>query len=107
MKENVVSSHHKDSLVTWKREKIPSKPFVWKASKLPLEWKWIESVEFYCEQNHHKASPHKDNVPHVLFDYHSECKGGNTKNLEKLRQKCRKQLEDFGFFAAHGNDIVK
>ena len=57
-------------------------------------------------QNHHKASVHVQDVPHILFDYHSECRGGNTRNLIKLRDQLKKQLTSFGYFHYSGRDIT-
>lgn len=44
-------------------------------------------------------------MPHVVFDYHQECRGGNQANLAKLRQKVEQQLQEFGYYHANGNDI--
>ena len=57
-------------------------------------------------QNHHKASYHSQDVPLVMFDYHTECRGGNTKHLVKLRDKVKKQLNDFGFFHCNADTIT-
>ncbi|XP_015607429.1 synaptojanin-1 [Cephus cinctus] len=56
-------------------------------------------------QTHHNLSQHKD-VPHILFDYHQECRGGNTKNLSKLKAKVEKYLESFSLFYAIGNNVI-
>ncbi|XP_012277310.1 synaptojanin-1 [Orussus abietinus] len=56
-------------------------------------------------QSHHTTSRHKD-VPHILFDYHQECRGGNTKNLSKLKAKMEKYLEAFSLFYALGNAVI-
>ena len=60
-------------------------------------------------KNHHKASSHADDVPHIAFDYHNECRGGNVKNLEKLKRKLLKPLVDFGIFHScnYGEEIIK
>lgn len=55
-------------------------------------------------QSHHNNSQHTD-VPHIIFDYHQECRGGNSKNLSKLREITLKYLEEFGFFYAVGEQI--
>lgn len=61
-------------------------------------------------QTHHNMSRHKD-VPHIIFDYHQECRGGNMKNLSKLKAKVEKYLESFSgeslepFYAA-GNTVI-
>ncbi|CAL7946456.1 unnamed protein product [Xylocopa violacea] len=56
-------------------------------------------------QTHHNMSEHKD-VPHILFDYHQECRGGNMRNLSKLKAKVEKYLESFSLFYAAGNTII-
>ncbi|XP_043495693.1 synaptojanin-1 isoform X1 [Polistes fuscatus] len=56
-------------------------------------------------QTHHNMSEHKD-VPHILFDYHQECRGGNLKNLSKLKAKVEKYLESFSLFYAAGKNVI-
>ncbi|XP_043464476.1 synaptojanin-1 [Leptopilina heterotoma] len=56
-------------------------------------------------QTHHSMSRHK-NVPHILFDYHQECRGGNNKNLSKLKAKIEKYLESFSLFYAVGGNRI-
>ena len=51
-------------------------------------------------QNHYKASAHKQDVSFIHFDYHSEIKGSNLKNLERLKAKVIKQIQEFDFFYA-------
>ncbi|XP_018568714.1 synaptojanin-1 [Anoplophora glabripennis] len=55
-------------------------------------------------QKHHKESPHTD-VPHIVFDYHQECRGGNQINLQKLKGKIEQQIQDFSFYHAVNNTI--
>ncbi|KAK3594082.1 hypothetical protein CHS0354_040850 [Potamilus streckersoni] len=54
--------------------------------------------------NHHKASIYAQDMPLVQFDYHSECRGGNLKNLEKLKSKLLKYIESFDFFYSEGGE---
>ncbi|KZC12811.1 PREDICTED: synaptojanin-1 [Dufourea novaeangliae] len=56
-------------------------------------------------QTHHNMSEHKE-VPHILFDYHQECRGGNMKNLSKLKAKVEKYLESFSLFYAANNTVI-
>lgn len=56
-------------------------------------------------QTHHNMTEHKD-VPHILFDYHQECRGGNMKNLSKLKAKVEKYLESFSLFYAAGKNVI-
>ncbi|XP_075219614.1 synaptojanin-1-like [Lycorma delicatula] len=57
-------------------------------------------------QSHHRASELCTNIPHILFDYHQECRGGNLKNLNKLKAKIEKYLKLFSLFYAKGDNIV-
>lgn len=57
-------------------------------------------------QHHHSTSKHRADVPHILFDYHQECRGGNMKNLSKLKSKVEKYLRSFSLFYAVGTDVV-
>ncbi|KAL0277407.1 UNVERIFIED_CONTAM: hypothetical protein PYX00_004700 [Menopon gallinae] len=65
-----------------------------------------EAVLSNLFQAHHKASEIGTNIPHILFDYHQECRGGNTKNLSKLKAKIDKYLRAFSLFYAKGSDII-
>ncbi|EFA11114.1 LOW QUALITY PROTEIN: synaptojanin-1 [Tribolium castaneum] len=55
-------------------------------------------------QKHHKESCHTD-IPHIVFDYHQECRGGNQANLQKLKAKVDEQLQEFSFYHAIGSTI--
>ncbi|KAL8579225.1 hypothetical protein ACOMHN_010809 [Nucella lapillus] len=50
--------------------------------------------------NHHKASVHQQDIPFIHFDYHSEIKGSNLRNLDRLKAKVVKFIHDFDFFYA-------
>ena len=63
-------------------------------------------VIFFSIQNHHRASQHSDIIPHIAFDYHSEIKS-SPKNIQKLRDRIRKQLQSFDFFHADGETITQ
>lgn len=43
-------------------------------------------------------------VPHIVFDYHQECRGGNQANLAKLKQKLTTQLQEFSFYHANNTN---
>lgn len=55
-------------------------------------------------QKHHKESQHTD-VPHIVFDYHQECRGGNQVNLQKLQSKIDYHMQEFAFYHANGNAV--
>ena len=58
-------------------------------------------------QNHLKASPLCRNVPYIHFDYHTECRGNNTKNLDKLFAKMKADLDEFGVFHFDGSSVTE
>lgn len=58
-------------------------------------------------QSHHKASQYGKDKPLINFDYHSECRGGNLKNLSKLRDRIKKQLDSFEFFYVENDESKK
>lgn len=57
-------------------------------------------------QDHQSTSSHTD-IPHIIFDYHQECRTGGTKNLSKLKEKLSLYLDDFSFFRAIGQQIIQ
>uniref|UniRef100_A0ABD2WZA8 phosphoinositide 5-phosphatase n=2 Tax=Trichogramma kaykai TaxID=54128 RepID=A0ABD2WZA8_9HYME len=57
-------------------------------------------------QSHQASSRHHD-IPHIIFDYHQECRGGNTKSLQKLKEKIESYLQDYSFFHAVGDEIMQ
>lgn len=71
----------------------------------PIGSKEGETMLSQLFQSHHNFSEHKD-VPHILFDYHQECRGGNMKNLSKLKAKVERFSEPFSLFYAVGNTVI-
>ncbi|XP_068082117.1 synaptojanin-1 [Anabrus simplex] len=65
-----------------------------------------EAVLSQLFQAHHKSSCYAKDVPHIVFDYHQECRGGNTKNLSKLKGKVEKYLKSFSVFYAKGDEVL-
>lgn len=57
-------------------------------------------------QRHHKESTHND-VSHIVFDYHQECRGGNTASLAKLKARLDQCCQDFGIFFANSSGIQR
>ncbi|XP_058798856.1 synaptojanin-1 isoform X2 [Phymastichus coffea] len=57
-------------------------------------------------QDHQNSSNHTD-MPHILFDYHQECRAGNIKNLMKLKDKVSVYMDEFSFFHSIGQEILK
>lgn len=56
-------------------------------------------------QNHHNSSCHND-IPHIAFDYHAECRGGNLRNLTKLKKITIDYLNSFSFFHSSTGNIT-
>lgn len=67
---------------------------------------YIISLNFPL-QNHHKASRFALDIPLIMFDYHYECRGGNLKNLEKLRQQLAKYLDKFEYFFSDNGEMKR
>ncbi|GFG38407.1 hypothetical protein Cfor_12437, partial [Coptotermes formosanus] len=65
-----------------------------------------EAILSQLFQAHHKASVHASDVPHVLFDYHQECRSGNTRNLAKLKAKVEKYMQSFSLFFVKDDEVI-
>ncbi|XP_005187417.2 synaptojanin-1 [Musca domestica] len=57
-------------------------------------------------QRHHGMSAHKD-VPHIIFDYHQECRGGNFAALSKLKERITACGINYGIFYAAAGKVVR
>ncbi|XP_034653156.1 synaptojanin-1 [Drosophila subobscura] len=57
-------------------------------------------------QRHHGMSAHKD-VPHVIFDYHQECRGGNFTALAKLKERIVACGANYGVFHAINGEVIR
>ncbi|XP_055839392.1 synaptojanin-1 [Episyrphus balteatus] len=57
-------------------------------------------------QRHHNMSNHKE-VPHIIFDYHQECRGSNFSALSKLKSRIDACGVNFGYFYASNNNIIR
>lgn len=57
-------------------------------------------------QRHHEMSVHKD-VPHIVFDYHQECRGGNFGALAKLKERIISCGINYGLFYASNGQIIR
>uniref|UniRef100_A0A1B0D8V0 phosphoinositide 5-phosphatase n=1 Tax=Phlebotomus papatasi TaxID=29031 RepID=A0A1B0D8V0_PHLPP len=57
-------------------------------------------------QRHHKESQNSD-VPHIVFDYHQECRGGNMTALGKLKARLEGMCAPFGLFFAADDEIMR
>lgn len=58
-------------------------------------------------QRHHKESVHANDVPHIVFDYHQECRGGNTSALSKLKAKLDACCSYFDVYHVNGDSILR
>ncbi|XP_055376290.1 synaptojanin-1 [Condylostylus longicornis] len=61
------------------------------------------SMEF---QKHHNESKYIE-VPHIIFDYHQECRGGNTAALSKLKAKIEECQAYYGLFHVNGKEVLE
>ncbi|KAH8233222.1 hypothetical protein KR026_005515 [Drosophila bipectinata] len=57
-------------------------------------------------QRHHGMSAHKD-VPHVVFDYHQECRGGNFSALAKLKERIVACGANYGVFHSANGQVLR
>lgn len=58
-------------------------------------------------QKHHNESKQHGDVPHVVFDYHQECRGGNFSALSKLKQRLDACTAHFGIFHTNGDNVMR
>lgn len=58
-------------------------------------------------QRHHKESVHANDVPHIVFDYHQECRGGNMAALSKLKGRLDTCCSHFDVFHANGDNVLR
>lgn len=58
-------------------------------------------------QRHHKESQHSEDVQHIVFDYHQECRGGNVTALAKLKNRLEEFTCQFGIFHASGDQVLR
>uniref|UniRef100_A0A6B2EEV7 phosphoinositide 5-phosphatase n=1 Tax=Phlebotomus kandelakii TaxID=1109342 RepID=A0A6B2EEV7_9DIPT len=57
-------------------------------------------------QRHHKESENTD-VPHIVFDYHQECRGGNMSALGKLKSRLESLCAPFGLFFVADDQVMR
>lgn len=57
-------------------------------------------------QRQHAESSAADDVPHVVFDYHQECRGGNVAALVKVKQRLS-ATGVFEVFHASGDQVLR
>ena len=65
----------------------------------------LTSPHRHNPQAHHKALREHDDVQHVLFDYHAQVRGNNTKALETLKRNLQPTLQHQGFFFTRGDEV--
>ncbi|KPM06770.1 synaptojanin-1-like protein 1, partial [Sarcoptes scabiei] len=57
---------------------------------------------------HHKSSRFQNDIAYVAFDYHHYCSRGREENLTSiLKEKVKRQLENFGFYYFIPNENQK
>lgn len=58
-------------------------------------------------QRHHGESGHHQDVPHIVFDYHQECRSGQIAALQKLKTRIDSCCSHYGLFHAVGDQVYK
>lgn len=58
-------------------------------------------------QRHHKESQYAVDVPHIVFDYHQECRGGNMTALSKLKTRLEATVGNYGIFHATPDEMFR
>ncbi|KAG8227890.1 hypothetical protein J437_LFUL008204 [Ladona fulva] len=66
-----------------------------------------EAVLSQLFQTQHNTSTHGKDIPHILFDYHQECRGGNPRNLIKLKKRVAPYINSYSLFHCRGTDILR
>lgn len=58
-------------------------------------------------QRHHGESSHHQDVPHIVFDYHQECRSGQIAALQKLKTRIDSCCSNYGLFHAVGDQVYQ
>ncbi|XP_018020970.1 synaptojanin-1 isoform X2 [Hyalella azteca] len=67
-----------------------------------------EAALSHLFQLQHKTCPWSCDCPHIVFDFHQECRGGNTDNLSrKLQPQIQQQIDSFCLFCLRGGVVVQ
>lgn len=61
----------------------------------------------YLLQKHHSESKFQPTVPHIVFDYHQECRGGNIGALSKLGARIAQFSKDISIYYVNDNNIQR
>ncbi|XP_076055462.1 synaptojanin isoform X2 [Oratosquilla oratoria] len=65
-----------------------------------------EAALSHMFQIQHKNCPWSRDGQHVVFDFHQECRGGNTENLaKKLKTQISNEIEEFGYFCSRSGVV--
>ncbi|XP_066988662.1 synaptojanin-1 isoform X3 [Macrobrachium rosenbergii] len=65
-----------------------------------------EAALSHVFQIQHLNCPWSKDSPHVVFDFHQECKGGGPEVLDKkLKPRIKEQIEGYGYFCSRGNKV--
>nr|CAH8853508.1 unnamed protein product [Trichobilharzia regenti] len=56
-------------------------------------------------QDQHRKSSFRNNIHHIIFDYHSELQSKGAKSLEWINQQIDRQISDWGFFYFNGQQV--
>ena len=47
-----------------------------------------------------------ESMPHIMFDYHQECKGGHFENLVKLKHSIQSILDKHSYFVVKNKEML-
>ncbi|KAK3880880.1 hypothetical protein Pcinc_014656 [Petrolisthes cinctipes] len=65
-----------------------------------------EAALSHLFQIQHINCPWSKDSPHIVFDFHQECKGGNIENLKKkLSQRIKNEIETYGYFCSRNSQM--
>lgn len=61
----------------------------------------------FLQQKHHSESKFQSTVPHIVFDYHQECRGGNIGALSKLGARIAQFAKDISIYYVNDKNIQR
>nr|XP_045612351.1 synaptojanin-1-like isoform X2 [Procambarus clarkii] len=65
-----------------------------------------EAALSHVFQIQHINCPWSKDSPHIVFDFHQECKGGHIENLsKKLVPRIQEEMETFGYFCSRKGQV--
>ncbi|CAH8574963.1 unnamed protein product [Heterobilharzia americana] len=56
-------------------------------------------------QDQHRKSSFRNNIHHIIFDYHSELQSKGAKSLEWINQQIDRLISEWGYFYSNGQQV--